>query len=78
MQSELSSLNDVDLELEWLIERQIGVDPLPFDGMDSKLTFFLSLVIFLESGTQICDLFEQGKCNRGSSCPFRHDDSSER
>lgn len=36
MQSVLSNLDGVDLQLEWLIERQIGVDPLPFVGMDSE------------------------------------------
>ena len=36
MQSVLSNLDGVDLQIELLIERQIGVDPLPFVGMDSK------------------------------------------
>ena len=40
MQSVLSNLDGVDLQLELLIERQIGVDPLPFVGMDSTLFYF--------------------------------------
>ena len=36
MQYLLSSLDGVDLNLEYLIKNQIGVQPLPFVGMDSK------------------------------------------
>lgn len=36
MQNLLSNLDGVDLHLEFLIQNQIGVQPLPFTGMDSK------------------------------------------
>jgi len=36
MQYLLSSLDGVDLNLEYLIQNQVGVQPLPFVGMDSK------------------------------------------
>ena len=45
MQSVISNLDGVDLHLEYLILNQIGVQSLPFVGMDSKyLSIFLTLI----------------------------------
>ena len=40
MQSVISNLDGVDLHLEYLVLNQIGVQSLPFVGMDSKSSLF--------------------------------------
>lgn len=40
MQSVISNLDGVDLHLEYLVLNQIGVQSLPFVGMDSKSSSF--------------------------------------
>ena len=39
MQSVISNLDGVDLHLEYLVLNQIGVQSLPFVGMDSKSSY---------------------------------------
>ena len=48
MQSVIANLDGVDLQLEYLIYNQTGVQPLPFVGMDSKIRLFwlISKVVF--------------------------------
>ena len=42
MQAVLANLDGVDLHLETLVYEQVGVKPLPFQGMDSKSMNFFS------------------------------------
>ena len=37
MQEVVANLDHVKFDLEYAIDRQLGVQPLPFTGMDSKL-----------------------------------------
>ncbi|CAK8695682.1 unnamed protein product [Clavelina lepadiformis] len=59
MQEVVANLDHVKFELEYAIEQQIGVQPLPFTGMD-------------KSGAPICHFFKLSVCQRGANCPFRH------
>jgi len=53
------SLNHYDLQMDREIRSQVGVQPLPFSGMD-------------KSQAMMCELFALGKCQLGNQCCYRH------
>lgn len=59
MQEVVANVNNVVFDIEVAMEQQLGVQPLPFPGMD-------------KSGASICHFFKQSICSRGVNCPFRH------
>eukprot|EP00112_Aurelia_sp_Birch-Aquarium-sp1_P005976 Seg1670.6 transcript_id=Seg1670.6/GoldUCD/mRNA.D3Y31 product="Cleavage and polyadenylation specificity factor subunit 4" protein_id=Seg1670.6/GoldUCD/D3Y31 len=59
MEDLVASVKDIKFDIETYIEHQVGIQPLPFLGMD-------------KSGSAVCDFFFQGNCARGHLCPFRH------
>eukprot|EP00794_Sanderia_malayensis_P009278 gene9278-10256_t len=59
MEDLIASVKDIKFDIETFIEQQIGIQPLPFPGMD-------------KSGSGVCDFYFQGTCTRGHLCPFRH------
>ena len=54
-----SSLNHYDLLMDREIRSQVGVQPLPFPGMD-------------KSQAMMCELFQINKCQLGNQCCYRH------
>uniref|UniRef100_H2XUQ0 Cleavage and polyadenylation specificity factor subunit 4 n=1 Tax=Ciona intestinalis TaxID=7719 RepID=H2XUQ0_CIOIN len=59
MQEVVANLDHVKFDLEYAIDQQLGVQPLPFTGMD-------------KSGAPVCHFFKLSICQRGANCPFRH------
>ncbi|XP_039271374.2 cleavage and polyadenylation specificity factor subunit 4-like [Styela clava] len=59
MQAIVADVNNVVFDMEVAMEQQLGVQPLPFPGMD-------------KSGASVCHFFKQNVCARGVNCPFRH------
>jgi len=59
MQEVVANLDHVKFDLEYAIERQLGVQPLPFTGMDKSVA-------------PVCQFFIINACQRGANCPFRH------
>ncbi|KAK2557170.1 Cleavage and polyadenylation specificity factor subunit 4, partial [Acropora cervicornis] len=59
MEEIVASVGDLKFEIEAQLYNQVGVQPLPFPGMD-------------KSGAAVCEYFMRNVCNRGPLCPFRH------
>lgn len=59
MEDIVASVADLKFEIEMQLYNQVGVQPLPFPGMD-------------KSGAAVCEYFMRNMCNRGPVCPFRH------
>jgi len=59
MEEIIASVKDIKFDIETYIEHQVGIQPLPFPGMD-------------KSCSAVCDFFFQGNCAKGHLCPFRH------
>lgn len=59
MLGQISSVEEVEFEIEVALEEQRGIQPLPFPKMD-------------KSSASICKYFQRGICYRDLSCPFRH------
>uniref|UniRef100_A0A5S6Q3E8 Cleavage and polyadenylation specificity factor subunit 4 n=2 Tax=Trichuris muris TaxID=70415 RepID=A0A5S6Q3E8_TRIMR len=55
----LNAMDDVVFDVEEALENQIGLQPLPFPGMD-------------KTGSAVCVFFLRGTCSRGILCPLRH------
>jgi cleavage and polyadenylation specificity factor subunit 4 len=59
MEDVIANIDDIRFEIEVALEEQIGIQPLPFPGMD-------------KSASAICDFFILNRCTRGQLCPLRH------
>lgn len=59
MEEIVASVADLKFDIELQLYNQVGVQPLPFPGMD-------------KSGAAVCEYFMRNMCNRGALCPFRH------
>jgi len=55
----ISSVDDLEFEMEVALEEQRGIQPLPFPNMD-------------KSSASVCKFYGRGMCNRDQSCPYRH------
>ncbi|PAA49701.1 hypothetical protein BOX15_Mlig010436g1, partial [Macrostomum lignano] len=59
MEDLISEVSDIDFYIETQLEQQIGLQPLPYPGMD-------------KSGSGVCTFYLRGGCHMGATCPFRH------
>jgi len=59
MEDIVASVDEFKFDIEVALMQQIGIQPLPFPGMD-------------KSGSAICDFFISSGCHRGQLCPLRH------
>jgi len=59
MEEIIANIDDIRFDIEIALEEQLGIQPLPFPGMD-------------KSGSAICDFFIGARCTRGQLCPLRH------
>ncbi|XP_057310364.1 cleavage and polyadenylation specificity factor subunit 4-like [Hydractinia symbiolongicarpus] len=59
MEEIIANIDDIRFDIEIALEEQLGIQPLPFPGMD-------------KSGSAICDFFISHRCHRGQLCPLRH------
>ncbi|XP_002156784.1 cleavage and polyadenylation specificity factor subunit 4 isoform X1 [Hydra vulgaris] len=59
MENIIANIDDIRFDIEIALEEQLGIQPLPFPGMD-------------KSGAAICDFFISNRCTRGQLCPLRH------
>jgi cleavage and polyadenylation specificity factor subunit 4 len=59
MEDIIANIDDIRFDIETALEEQIGIQPLPFPGMD-------------KSASAICDFYILNRCTRGQLCPLRH------
>ncbi|CAH1795653.1 unnamed protein product [Owenia fusiformis] len=59
MQAIVADVGNIKFDIEIALEQQLGVQPLPFPGMD-------------KAGMAICDFHIRSMCNKAAACPFRH------
>jgi len=59
MQEVVANVDQIRFDLEVSIENQVGIQALPFTGMD-------------KSGAPVCHFFKMNSCMRGANCPYRH------
>lgn len=59
MEDIIASVEDFQFDIEIALLNQIGIQPLPFPGMD-------------KSGSAICNFYISTGCHRGQLCPLRH------
>lgn len=59
MEDIIANIDDIRFDIEVALEEQLGIQPLPFPGMD-------------KSGSAICDFYISNRCTRGQLCPLRH------
>lgn len=59
MEEMLASVEGMVFDVEIALENQVGSLPLPFPGMD-------------KSGAAVCVFHLKGRCDRGTTCPYRH------
>ncbi|XP_066917372.1 cleavage and polyadenylation specificity factor subunit 4-like [Clytia hemisphaerica] len=55
----IANVDNMRFDIEVALEMQLGIQPLPFPGMD-------------KSASAICDFFISNRCTRGQLCPLRH------
>jgi len=59
MQEKVAPVFNIKFDFEICLEKQLGVLPLPFPGMD-------------KSAAPVCENHIRSYCTKGTSCPFRH------
>lgn len=59
MEDIIANVDNIRFDIEVALEMQLGIQPLPFPGMD-------------KSASAVCDFFVSNKCTRGQLCPLRH------
>lgn len=77
MQELIACVDHIKFDLEIAVEQQLGAQPLPFPGMDSKLNDIVILkydgsqyhtcicIYFTESGAAVCEFFMRAACMKG-------------
>uniref|UniRef100_A0A8C2GH01 Cleavage and polyadenylation specificity factor subunit 4 n=1 Tax=Cyprinus carpio TaxID=7962 RepID=A0A8C2GH01_CYPCA len=87
MQELISCVDHIKFDLEIAVEQQLGAQPLPFPGMDSKLTgalIHICLKCSVSGGmcpfrhisgekSVVCKHWLRGLCKKGDQCEFLHE-----
>jgi len=72
MQEVVANIDHIKFDIEYAIEQQLGVQPLPFTGMDSKLYEIVSCLLKCILFVQNKPLVWMCKCNSYMLCTSHH------